>query len=125
MHNIMASESEAEYGTIFINTQTVVPIRTTLSEMGWKQGPMSIQVGNSTAVGITTKEFHLKNSKAMDMRFYWINNRIKQEKFRVFWRPGPENVGYYHSKHHPPEHHIAVRSKYLHLLAAKVYQFNH
>ena len=51
----------------------------------------------------------------MDMRFYWINGRIKQGQFHVFWRPDPENLGDYHSKHHPPEHHRAVRSKYLHV----------
>ena len=44
MRNIMASAAEAEYGTIFINSQTAVPIRTTLSEMGWPQGPTAIQV---------------------------------------------------------------------------------
>ena len=49
------------------------------------------------------------------MRLYWINDRIEQGKCLVFWRPGPENLGGYHSKHHPPEHHIAVRSKYLHV----------
>ena len=89
LRNIMASVAEAKYGTIFINAQTLVPIRTTLSEMVWKQGPTAIQVDNSTAVGIATKEFLQKKSKAMDMRFYWINNRIKQGQFRVFWRPGP------------------------------------
>ena len=115
MRNIMASAAEAEYGTIFINSQTAVPIRTTLSEMGWPKGPTAIQVDNSTAVGIATKEFRQKKSKAMDIRFYWINDRIEQGQFRVFWRPGPENLGDYHSKHHPPEHHIAVRSKYLHV----------
>ena len=115
MRNIMASAAEAKYGTILINTQTALPICTTLSEMGWKQGPTSIQVENSTALGIATKEFFQKNSKAMDMRFYWINDRIEQGQFRVFWRPGPENLGDYHSKHHPPEHHGAVRSKYLHV----------
>ena len=31
MHNIMAPAAAAEYGTIFINSQTDVPIRTTLS----------------------------------------------------------------------------------------------
>ena len=51
----------------------------------------------------------------MGMRFYWINDRIEQGKFRVFWRLGPENFGDYYSKHHPPEHHIVVRSKYLHV----------
>ena len=34
MCNIMASEAEAEYGTIFFNAQIAVPIRTTLNEMG-------------------------------------------------------------------------------------------
>ena len=76
MRNIMASAAEAEYGTIFINAQTAVPIRTTLSEMVWTQGPTSLQVDNSTAVGIATKEFCQNKSKAMDMQFYWINNRI-------------------------------------------------
>ena len=44
MRNIMVSEAEAEYKTIFINTQTAVPIRTNLSEMGWPQGPTATQV---------------------------------------------------------------------------------
>ena len=109
----MASASEAEYGIIFVNAQAAVPIRTTLNEMGCKQVPASIQDDNSTAVGIATKQFRQNKSKAMDMRFCWINNRIKQGKFRVFWRPRPENLGCYHSKHHPPGHHIAVQSKYL------------
>ena len=42
MRNIMASSAKAKYGTIFINAQTAVPIRTTLSEMGWPQGPTAI-----------------------------------------------------------------------------------
>ena len=115
MRNIMASAAEEEYGTIFINSQTAVPIRTNLSEMGWPQGLTAIQVENSTAVGIPTKELHQKNSKTMGMRFYRINARIEQGQFCVFWRPAPENLGDYHSKHHTPEHHRAVRSKYLHV----------
>ena len=54
MWNIMASVAEAKYGAIFVNAQTDVPTRTTLSEMGWKQGPTAIQVENPTAVGIAT-----------------------------------------------------------------------
>ena len=108
MRNTMTSTGEAEYGTIFINTQTIVTIHTTLSEMDCKQEPMDIQVDNFTAVGIATKEFLQKKSKAMDMQLYWINERIKQGQFQVFLRPGQENLGDYCSKHHPTEHHIAV-----------------
>ena len=112
MRNIMASAAEAKYGTILVNAQISVPIRTTLSEMRWKQGPTAIQVNNSTAAGITTKELLQKNSKAMDMRFYRIKDRIEQGQFRVFWRPGQEKLGDYHFKHYPPENHIAGCSKY-------------
>ena len=57
MRNIMASAVKAKYGTIVVNAQTAVPIRTNLIETGWKQVPTAIQVDNSTAVGIATKEF--------------------------------------------------------------------
>ena len=108
MCKIMASAAQAKYDTIFVNSQTAVPICTTLTEIGWKQGPTAIQVDNSTLVGITTNEFRQNKSKSMDIRFYWINDRIEQGQFRAFWRPVPENLGDYHSKHHPSKHHIAV-----------------
>ena len=63
----MASSAETEYGTIFINAQKYVPICTTLNEMSWKQGPTAIKVDNTTEVGISTKYFIQKKSKAMDM----------------------------------------------------------
>ena len=52
----MASATETEYGTMFINAQQAIPICTTLVEMGWSQGPIPIQVGNFTDVGIAIKE---------------------------------------------------------------------
>ena len=57
-----------------------------------------------------SQQEHLKKrSKAMDMRFHWIQYRILQEHFHVFWKPGPNNLGDYHSKHHPTPHHIQLR----------------
>ena len=63
MRNIMAAPAEAEYGTIFVNTQTAVPIRTTMIEMGWEQGNTAIQVDNSTSVGIETKVSTKRNQR--------------------------------------------------------------
>ena len=104
----MASATEDDYGTMFINAQQSIPIRTTLIEMGWPQGPTPIQVNNSTAVRIANKTLRQKKSKSMDMRFYCINGRINPGQFRVYWRSGPENLGDYHSKHQPPTHHRNV-----------------
>ena len=83
MHNIMASEAKEKYRTIFVNSKALVLIRTNLTERGWKQVHRAIQIYNSTAVGIATKEFFQKKSKAMDMCLDWINYRIKQGQFRV------------------------------------------
>ena len=78
MRNIMASAAEAEYGTIFVGSQTSVLIRTTLYEIGRKQVPTAIQVDHSAAVGIVTKEFYQNKSDSMDMCFCWINRIIEQ-----------------------------------------------
>ena len=45
----------------------------------------------------------------MDISFHWIHDRILQEHSIVFWKPGPTNLGDYHSKHHPIPHHIKVQ----------------
>ena len=83
--------------------------------MGWKQVPKAIQVVNSTAVLIATKYFFQNKSKVMDIRFYLINDRIEHGQVRVFWRRVPENLEKYNFKHHPTEHHISVRPKYLYV----------
>ena len=114
LKNIMASAAEAELGALFINAREAVPIRTTLVEMKWPQPPTPIQVDNSTAVGIANQSIKQKMSKAMDMRFYWVIDRIKQGQFIVYWKPGTGNLGDYPTKHHCTEHHIKMRPVYLH-----------
>jgi hypothetical protein len=38
----------------------------------------------------------------MDMRFYWVKDRVEQDQFIVGWAPGDDtNMGdYYLTKHH-------------------------
>ena len=35
-----------------------------------------------------------KRTKAMDMRFYWVRNRVEQKHFEVKWKPGKMNLSY-------------------------------
>ena len=58
---------------------------------------------------------HLKKrSKAMDMRFHWIQDIILKEHFHNIWKPKPTNLEDYHSKHHPTPHQIQVQHTNLH-----------
>jgi hypothetical protein len=68
---------------------------------------------NNTASGIATDTVKQKRSKAIDMRFYWIRDRVRQGQFKIYWSKGQTNRADYFSKHHPASHHQAIRSTYL------------
>ena len=53
-----------------------------------------------------------KRSKAIDMQFYWLKDRVSQGQFRVFWEPGGHNLGDYYTKFHSGTHHRNVRPIY-------------
>jgi hypothetical protein len=56
-----------------------------------------------------------KRSKSMDMRFWWLADRVEQKQFRIFWAPGSVNLADYFSKKHPASHHVKVRPIYLYM----------
>ena len=49
-------------------------------------------------------------SKAVDMRFHWIRDRVQQGHFTIAWRPGTENLADYFTKEHPLRHFRTMRS---------------
>jgi hypothetical protein len=32
-----------------------------------------------------------------DMRYHWLTDRVRQQQFDVYWRPGREHIGDYHT----------------------------
>jgi hypothetical protein len=107
--NVVASASESEVGACFHNAQSGAPLRVTLTELGHIQPPTPLQTDNSTAYGIVNETIKQKRSKTMDMRCHWLTDRVRQTQFDVYWRPGCENLGDYHTKHHSAQHHKDMR----------------
>ena len=119
LKEILASAFETEVAAMFYNCREAVPIRITLEEMGHPQPPTPVETDNVTAAGFANDTLKQKRSKAIDMRFYWIRDRVRQKQFNIYWRRGSEgNKADYFTKHHPPTHHQAVRPLYLHEEAA-------
>ena len=111
--NVMSSAAEAEVAALFMNAQEALPIRQCLIDLGHPQPPTPLKTDNSTAKGILTGEMKQKHTKAMDMRFYWLCNRVAQGQFEIYWEPGKNNLADYPTKHHSPAHHKRVRPIYL------------
>jgi hypothetical protein len=68
---------------------------------------------NSTAYGILNETIK-KRSISMDMKYYWLQDRVRQKQFYVYWRPGKDNLENYHTKHHSAQYHQDMRSIILH-----------
>ena len=117
---VMASATEAEICASFLAAQEAVPIVKCLEELGHPQPPTPIQVDNTTAVGFVDKIIKQKRSKAIDMRFYWLQDRFNLGQFKIYWAPGTKNLADYHSKHHHPSHHKKMRPTILNNSQAQV-----
>jgi hypothetical protein len=112
--NVFASAAESEVGACFQNAQSGAPIRVTLTELGHIQPATSLRTDSSTAFGILNKTINQKRSKVMDMRYHWITDRVRQKQFDIYWRPGRENLGDYHTKHHSAQHYKDMSGLILH-----------
>jgi hypothetical protein len=114
MPMVLSSATEAELGALFYNAKDACMLRTTLTEMGHPQPATPIQTDNAVAAGISNDNVKQRRSKAIDMRFYWIKDRVKNGEFLIHWRKGIDNAADYFTKHHSPSHHRLMRSHYLH-----------
>jgi hypothetical protein len=114
MSNVLASASEAEIGGCYECAKEGTVLRQTLTDLGHEQPATPIQTDNQVADDIINDRVKQRRSKAIDMRFYWVRDRVRQGQFRIHWRPGAENLADYFTKHHPTAHHRRMRSTYLH-----------
>jgi hypothetical protein len=64
-----------------------------------------METDNTTVAGYSNGTIKQKRTKAMDMRFYWIKDRVKQGQFNVYWGPGFQKLADYFTKHRSPAHH--------------------
>ncbi len=111
--NVCGSAQEAEGIGIFLNAQLAIPSRDALLFMGHPQGETLIVSDNLIGVNILNGHLPPKRSRCMDMRFYWIKDRISQRQFRLEWQPGRTNLADYLTKIHPPAHYPRIRSTYV------------
>ena len=111
---VAASTAEAELGALFLNAKEAKILRLTLIEMGHPQPPNPIHIDNTTVVGIVNNTIKRQRSRAMEMRYFYSCDQVKEGNFDVQWHPGLENLGDYTTKHHDAKHHMNVRPIYLH-----------
>ncbi len=56
----------------------LVLLKVLTHDMGYPQPPTTILCDNTSAIGLANDTIKQKRSKAIDMRFHWIRDRIRQ-----------------------------------------------
>jgi hypothetical protein len=72
-------------------------------ELGYPQQATTIFVDNTVAEGLATDTVKAKRSKSMDMRFFWIRDRVKKAQFWMTHLPGRWNISDFFTKPLPKD----------------------
>ncbi len=80
-----------------------------LSGIGYNQEATPIINDNSFVKSMVNDECKQKRAKAVDMRFHWLKDRVRQGQFDVRWCQGHTNISDYLTKDLPPHQFKAIR----------------
>ena len=106
---VVAAATEAEYGAAYLNAKQIAPLVNTLEDLGHPQKPNLLFIDNKAAEGIANDTVTQRHSKAMDMRYHLVRDRVRQGQLCVTWAPGNQNLADYLTKAHPTKHFVAMR----------------
>jgi hypothetical protein len=105
---ILASAAECEYGSLFVCARDIVWLRQIAKALGYPQNATQVWCDNSCAVNLANDTAKLSKSKAMDMRFHWLRDRVKQGHFVISWVKGEQNIADFFTKSLPASTHIRL-----------------
>ena len=101
---VTQAAAETEYASSYMAAQLGEHVRRIMIDLGYPQKPTDIVYDNTIAGKMANKTCKLRRSRAIDMRFHWLRDRVEQGHFRMVWRAGVENLADFLSKAHPVHH---------------------
>ncbi len=110
---VCGAASETEYAALYINAQHAYFERVVLESLGYPQEPTEIYADNMAAVGIANDTVKLRRSKAIDMRYHWIRDRVRQGVFKVIWAKGADNDADFFTKLQPVKRHQYFATRFV------------
>ena len=106
---VVASACEGEYASSFLIAQKAMPFLTTLNALGYPQSKTLLTTDNKCAEGIANKSIKLKRSRAIDMRYHWIRDKVDQGMFDVKWRRNTQSLADFFTKTLPNKEFLNMR----------------
>ena len=90
---VVGSVAEGEYGAAYKTARQIVWLRIVAAALGRPQPTSTtIHVVNTTAVGLANDTLKIERSEAIDMRFHWLCDRVRQGQLCVVHIPGERQL---------------------------------
>lgn len=103
---VMSAASETECGALFINAPKVVPMRTTLEELNWKQAHAPLQTDNNAASRIMNNTVKQKKYVQNNGYVFLLATRLCTIRYVLYLLgPSKNNLRDYFIKRFIPPHH--------------------
>ena len=83
----MSYAAESELGALFMNAKKGHVIRLTLKELVHLEPSTPMNYDNATAAGTENGSVMRQRSRSMDIRYFYILNKVKNGEFDVSWHP--------------------------------------
>ena len=88
-------------------------MRKALADMGHQKPPTLVATDNTAANSTLNGTGKKIITRAIDIRFHWVRDRIRQNNFHIFWGEEKKNLADYVPKHHPIWNHRTTRPRYV------------
>jgi hypothetical protein len=111
---VCGAASESEYASLYMNGQEACFERVILAALHYPQGPTTIYTDNETAVGIANDSVKIRRSKAIDMRYHWIRDRVRQGIFQIVYHKGADIDADFLTKPLPVAKHKHFINRFVH-----------
>ena len=103
---VVSSAAEGEYGAAYLCARDAVYMRAVAKAIGYPQThPTILLCDNTTTVGLANDTVKIAKTKAVDMRFHWLRDRVRQGQFRVQWIAKERNISDFFTKALPTDAH--------------------
>jgi hypothetical protein len=80
---VVASATEAKIGALFLNCKEGMIFLLILEELGHPQPKTQVHCNNATAVGIANNIVKRQHLQSMEMRYFWVCDKITQSAYNV------------------------------------------
>ena len=109
---VTMSTTESEYVALAATVQEVLYLRAVLKELGFTQtDATAIGEDNQATIKIAKNPEHHGRCKHMDLRFFFVQERVKAQDISVYYVPSEQMLADIMTKSHQP--HLFVRLRQL------------